>query len=126
MDFSLIGDVIVKKINILKKSEDFSNIIKSVKPIKYKYFIFYLKYEEVDYYKFGLSVGKKIGNAVTRNKVKRQLKNIIDKNNYKNSFKCIIIVSRDVLNHNYNEIEKDLQYILNKNNLIKENYNEKK
>ena len=126
MDFSLIGDVIVKKINILKKSEDFSNIIKSVRPIKYKYFIVYLKYEEADYYKFGLSVGKKIGNAVTRNRVKRQLKNIIDKNNYKNNFKCIIIVSRDVINHNYNEIEKDLQYLLNKNNLIKENNNEKK
>ena len=114
----------MKKINILKESEEFTRIIKSTKPIKYKYFIIYIKFEETQFYKFGLSVGKKIGNAVTRNKVKRQLKNIIDKKHYQNNFKCIIIVSKAILDHSYQEIENDLLNALQKIKIIKENLNE--
>lgn len=113
----------MKKINILKDNEEFTKIIQSEKVIKYKYFIIYIKRENVDCYKFGLSVGKKVGNAVIRNKVKRQLKNIIDKNDYQNNFKCIIIVSKDILNHEYKEIAKDLNFIFSKLNIIKEKYN---
>lgn len=109
----------MKKINILKKSNDFSRIIKNNKPFKYKDYIIYVEKKDPSIYNFGFSVGKKIGNAVTRNKIKRQLKNILDKKSFENNFNCVIIVGRGILNRSFSEREKNLIEALTKLNLIK-------
>lgn len=111
----------MKKINIIKKSTDFEKIIKNNKSLRSKYFYIYIeKSEEKKIYRFGLSVGKKIGNAVERNKVKRQIKEIISQNNYQNNFDCIIIVRKEIVNKTFSEIKKDLNEIIKKLNIIKE------
>lgn len=110
----------MKKINILKDSRDFDRIIKSYKSYKYKDYIIFIEKNTNDVYKFGLSVGKKIGNAVNRNKVKRQLKNIIDKKDYQNNFNCIIIVGKGINERTFEEREKNLLFALNQLNIIKE------
>lgn len=116
----------MKKINILKNSRDFDRIIKKYKPYKYKDYIIYLERNTNDVYKFGLSVGKKIGNAVERNKVKRQLKSIIDQKDYQNNFNCIIIVGRGINEKTYSKRKENLLVALNNLNLIKENRDEQK
>ena len=116
----------MKKINILKNSRDFDRIIKGNKPYKYKDYIIYIERNTNDLYKFGLSVGKKIGNAVNRNKVKRQLKSIIDKKDYQNNFNCIIIVGKGINERTFIEREQNLLIALNNLNIIKEKKNEKK
>lgn len=116
----------MKKINILKNSRDFDRIIKSNKPYKYKDYIIYLERGTNDIYKFGLSVGKKIGNAVNRNKVKRQLKSIISEKVYQNNFNCIIIVGKGINERNFEERKNNLLIALKNLNLIKESLDEKK
>ena len=116
----------MKKINILKNSRDFDRIIKKYKPYKYTDYIIYLERETNDVYKFGLSVGKKIGNAVNRNKVKRQLKSIIDEKDYQNNFNCIIIVGKGINFRTFEQRRENLIFALKKLGLIKENLNEKK
>ena len=116
----------MKKINILKESRDFDRIIKNNKPYKYKEYIIYIERNTNSFYKFGLSVGKKIGNAVNRNKIKRQLKSIIDKKDYQNNFNCIIIVGKGIKERNFSERETNLLFALNNLNIIKESQNEKK
>jgi len=116
----------MKKINILKNSRDFDRIIKGNKPYKFKDYIIYIERNTNDLYKFGLSVGKKIGNAVNRNKVKRQLKSIIDKKDYQNNFNCIIIVGKGINERNFEEREKNLLLALNNLNIIKEKQDEEK
>ena len=116
----------MKKINILKNSRDFDRIIKGNKPYKFKDYIIYIERNTNDLYKFGLSVGKKIGNAVKRNKVKRQLKSIIDKKDYQNNFNCIIIVGKGINERTFEEREKNLFIALNNLDIIKEKQNEKK
>lgn len=115
----------MKKINILKKNEDFNRIIKNNKPYKTKYFYIYLEWTNEKIYHFGLSVGKKIGNAVVRNKYKRRIKDIIDEKDYKNNFNCIIIVGRGILSCNFDKMSNNLLYALGKLNLYKEKENEK-
>lgn len=110
----------MKKINVLKKNEDFNRIIKTQKPYKNKYFIIYLEWTSDNYYHFGLSVGKKIGNAVIRNKYKRRLKNIIDEKDYKNNFNCIIILRNEVLNLSFQQLKDSLLDIFDKINILKE------
>ena len=110
----------MKKINVIKKSEDFQKIIKNNKSLRTKYFYIYIYKHEESIYHFGLSVGKKIGNAVRRNKVKRQLREIISENDYQKNFDCIIIVRREINGASFSEIKEDLNEIFKKQNIIKE------
>lgn len=111
----------MKKINIIKSNDEYNRIIKNIKPYKTRAFLIFFEKNEQEKYKFGFSVSKKIGKAVIRNKIKRQLKNILDQNNYENNFNCIIMVRKGIFDLNFNEISKSLNDILKKFNIIKEN-----
>ena len=87
----------MKKKNVLKNNRDFNRIIKNNKPFKYKDYVIYLERIEDSNYHFGISVSKKLGNAVVRNKLKRQLRSIISKNDYQNNFNCIIILGKGII-----------------------------
>lgn len=98
----------MKKKNILKNSRDFTKIIKTTSPYKSKNYILYIERTKEDNYHFGISVSKKIGNAVVRNRIKRQIKNILDEKHYKNGFNCIIIVRKSLLDLTFNEMRESL------------------
>ena len=115
----------MKKINILKDNREFSRIIKNNKSFKYKDYIIYKESKSNDVYKFGISVSKKIGNAVVRNKLKRQIKNIIDKKCYENSFNCIIILRKGILKKSFNEMSEELYSAFEILKLFKEERSEK-
>lgn len=114
----------MNKEHIVKSNLDFQRIIKNNKPFKYKDYIIYFEKTNENNYRFGFSVGKKIGHAVTRNKIKRQLRNIVSKKNYQNGFNCIIIVGSNVLTRTFQQMEINLYNALHSLNLIKENTNE--
>lgn len=98
----------MKKINVLKNNRDFNRIIKTYKGHKYKDFVIYIERTNEEIPHFGISVGKKIGNAVTRNKYKRRIRAIIDKKNYQKGINCIIILRKSILEREYIEIENAL------------------
>lgn len=112
----------MKKINVLKNNLDFDRIIKNNKSFKFKNYIIYVeKSNNINSYHFGLSVGKKVGNAVTRNHIKRQLRAIIDEKCYQNGFNCIIIVKKGILEENFLSMKDNLHVAFKKLNLLKEN-----
>ena len=114
----------MKKINIIKKNTEFARIIKTNNPYKTLSYIIYIERGTIDNYHFGISVSKKIGNAVIRNKIKRQIKSIIDKKDYKKCFNCIIIVRKNFPNNSYQENENQLHEVFKKFKLFKEETNE--
>ena len=99
---------------------DFERIIRNSKAFRYKDYVIYIERNNDKSYHFGICVSKKIGNAVVRNKYRRRIKNIIDKNVYQNGFNCIIILGKGILTRSYSEMEKNLIDAFNKLGIIKE------
>ena len=98
----------MKKKEIIKKSNDYTKVINKNNKLKNKYYsLFYIKSDNT---LFGISITKKIGNAVIRNKNKRQIKNIIDnnKNNIQNGYNYVIIIRKEILSLSYQEKEQEL------------------
>lgn len=110
----------MKKANIVKENKDFNRIINKEKAYKSNSYILYKERVDNNNYKFGISVGKKIGNAVTRNKLKRQIRSIISENNYQNNFNCIIILRKAILDKSFLEMKKELLEVFKKLKMLKE------
>ena len=104
----------MKKLNIIKKQEEINNIIKTGNLSKNKFFYIYNKERDSKYYRFCICVSKKLGNAVVRNKNKRQIKEIIDKSNlvFKSNMDYVIILRKEISNISYENKKKYLLEIL--------------
>ena len=101
---------------MVKSHEDFHEIINSGNKLKGKYSIVFYKEKEFIKPNFGIAVGKKLGNAVVRNKFKRQFRNIVDNNKFlfKNNHNYIIMIKREANNASFSDLEKDLINTLRK------------
>ena len=102
------------KIVALSKNEEFKKLLKN-KKISNKYVtIFYGLLENKETNKLSISfvVKKKIGNAVKRNKIKRQLRNIINdaikKISIKFKYSYLVIAKPTMLNNEFKNIKKTL------------------
>lgn len=104
----------MKKINVVKKNEDFKKILDMKKTIGNRYMVVYYNENNIYRNRYGISVSKKLGNAVIRNKIKRQVKNIIDKheNLFKKNQDYIIIIKKAFLDLTFQEKEKSIVNLL--------------
>ena len=68
----------MKVINRIKANEDFALAIKKGKTYQSASYRLHVSENEFDHTRVGISVSKKIGNAVVRSRVKRQIRAICD------------------------------------------------
>ena len=105
----------MKKLNIIKKESEINDIIQTGHRIYNKYYYIYNKENRDNkYYRFCICVSKKLGNAVVRNKNKRQIKDIIDKSNlsFKRENDYVIILRKDITSLTYDQKRDELLSIL--------------
>ena len=106
-----MGDI-MKKREIIKKNDDFSLIINTGKKVKNDYYSIFYKESATNLY--GISIPTKTGKAVVRNKIKRQIKNIIDHNKkyiQKTNY-YVIIIKRNITELTYQQKEKYLMQLM--------------
>ncbi len=106
----------MKKINVVKNNQEFNDVIKTGFLLKNNYFVLYTKKNELKRFRFGISVPKKVCNAVNRNRLKRKIRNILDnhKNLYSKEQDYIIILRKSCLDATYQELENNLVYLFEK------------
>ncbi len=104
----------MRKLYIVKESKDFDKIIKNNIFNKNKSFVVYNMENNLKFNRYGISVSKKLGNAVFRNKYKRIIRSIIDnyKKDYNISKDYIIILRRGALDKNFKELTDDLENLI--------------
>ncbi len=83
----------MKKQYSLKSKIQFNKILNKGQKINSKYFL--LSFKDSDEFKLGISIPKRLGNAVFRNYNKRVIKNIIPNLDVYNLNKDIVIVVRE-------------------------------
>lgn len=106
----------MKKTYRIKRNEDFQTIIKDKNSVSNAKFVVYYKKND-NHLRVGISVSKKLGNAVVRNKTKRQVRMMVQsifEVNQEVDF--IVIVRNKYLLSSYEENINDLKYLYNKIN----------
>lgn len=100
--------IIIRKLYIVKSTRDFDDIIKNGTCIKNHYFVIHFKDNKLPYDRFGISVSKKLGNSVFRNKYKRKIRSIINnyKKEYLNNQDYIIILRKEAISKKFNELNQ--------------------
>ena len=88
----------MKKEYRVKKNEDFSLIIKEKQSLANRSFIIYYRKNDYPNARVGISVSKKIGKAVVRNKIKRQVRMMVQQTiDFEKSYFCSSLLYRSVL-----------------------------
>ena len=85
----------MKVVNRIKANEDFALTIKTGKTLQNDSFRLHIANNSLGHTRVGVSVSKKLGNAVVRNRVKRQIRAICDSViDYNNLTLDIVVIAK--------------------------------
>ena len=100
----------MKKCERVKSNILFNEIIQNGTKVSNKFFTIFFKDKEEDNNLFGVTAPKRVGNAVVRNKLRRQTRELIDetKKLFKNNRNYIIIIKEVCLRSKYEEKKQAL------------------
>lgn len=112
----------LKKQYRIKKNKEFQEIFRTGQSFANRELvIYYRKKNDQKHFRVGISVGKKIGNAVTRNRIKRYIREcfIHLEDNLKQEYDIIIIARNQSVHLSYERLCKSLQHLLRKQKLLR-------
>ncbi|MEC5425058.1 ribonuclease P protein component [Virgibacillus sp. C22-A2] len=116
----------MKKEFRIKKNEEFQYAFKKGKSFANRQLVlYYVEKPAQEHFRIGLSVGKKIGNAVTRNRIKRYLRQSFQEleDNIRYPLDIVIIARQPAKSMEFAEVKKSLTHLLYKERLLKNKNN---
>jgi ribonuclease P protein component len=98
----------------IKKNKEFQRVFKKGKSFANRQFIVYVLKSDQPEFRLGLSVSKKVGNAVTRNRVKRYIRQTFleIKEDVMPNADYVIIARQQAADLDFHESRKSLEHIL--------------
>lgn len=99
----------------IKKNEEFQTVFKNGKSFANRQFVVYVfKKDQQPEFRIGLSVSKKIGNAVTRNRIKRYLRQsfLELKDRVKSDMDYVIVARHQAAQIDFHETKKSIEHVL--------------
>ena len=104
----------MKKAYRVRKNEEFGDLISKRHSRASQGYVIYFDVRKEDHARVGISVSKKLGNAVVRNKIKRQVREMIGQvlDFDEAMYDYIVIVRRPYLDRPFSDNKKDLEKTL--------------
>ena len=116
----------MKKEYRIKRESDFRDIMNERQSFANRNLVVYIRQKEQPHFRVGLSVGKKVGNAVTRNHVKRLLRLSLKQlsSEIKPNIEFVLIARPAIKQLSYEDVQKNVRHVLNLAGVIEEKENE--
>lgn len=97
----------------VKRAQDFDAIFKNGQSVANRKFVVYRLPRAQKHFRVGLSVGKKLGNAVVRNRIKRRLRHILLTHQTQLVTDDFVVIARQgVQDLDYQELSRNLVHVL--------------
>ena len=97
----------------LKKNADFQVVYKEGKSFANKYLVMYVKENDLNINRIGISVSKKVGNSVVRHRIKRLILESyrLQEDIFDSSLDMVIIARGTAKDRSYHEIESAVLHL---------------
>lgn len=108
------------KMKVLRNTRQFNQVYKKGKSIVNKHIVLYYVKNQTDENQVGFSISKKVGNAVTRNRVKRLMKEVyrLNEASLKNGFDFVFVARVRSKDASFKDIEKAMTSCFRKSQLL--------
>ncbi|TVY10696.1 ribonuclease P protein component [Paenibacillus cremeus] len=111
----------MEKKNRLTKREYFDKVYRYGKSAaNHQFVLYYMVQPKQESFRLGVSVSKKLGNAVVRNRIRRLLKEIVRLNAERlpGGYDLILIARKPAAEMSYQEMEKSVLHVLKRASLL--------
>lgn len=103
----------MKKTYRVKKNLDFQAIFRRGKSVANRKFVVYSLERPQKHFRVGLSVSKKLGNAVARNRIKRKMRHVLmELAPHLSNDDFVIIARKGVEDMDYRAVRRNLKHVL--------------
>ncbi|WP_338752427.1 ribonuclease P protein component [Bacillus sp. FJAT-52991] len=119
----------MKKTFRIKKNSEFQSVFNGGKSFANRQFVVYMyKSEQKAPFRIGLSVSKKIGNAVTRNRIKRYIRQSFTelKEQIQPGFDYVVIARKPAAEMTCLEVKKSMIHVLKRAKALNMNHHKSK
>ena len=110
----------MKNSQSLKKNADFQAVYKCGKSFANKYLVMYVKENDLEVNRIGISVSKKVGNSVVRHRIKRLILESyrLHEDMFNSSLDMVIIARAAAKDKTYEEIKSAVLHLGKLHNII--------
>ncbi|GAB1421243.1 ribonuclease P protein component [Anaerolineales bacterium] len=112
----------MKQRNRLRRTDDFARVKQNGRIIRHPFILLSVLPNQLSYNRYGIVTGKRIGKAVSRNQVKRRIREILRllHSNLKQGYDIVVIPHPTIVHHDFSEIQEAIKNLFQRAGLVDE------
>lgn len=112
----------MKNFHSIKKNSEFQVVYKRGKSYANKHLVMYVKNNELNNSRIGVSVSKKVGNSVVRHRMTRLVRECfrLSEHQFKENTDIVVVVRNSAKDFGYNEMNSSFIHLCKLHKLLKE------